>query len=99
MPAANEHHPSFASASMPAEAQQWAEIASSSAPKEDGVLAMADDDSQLTCRLLSLTVCSVVMKSEVVQDAEVSSSTLMYDDVLGGVAANESAADALCLCG
>ena len=38
-------------------------------------------------------------KEEIVQDAEVSSSTLMFDDVLGGVAADEGAADALCLCG
>ena len=80
---------------MPAEAQQWAGIASSSACKEDDVLAMADDASQAT-------VCDCVFSAdeeEVVQDAEVSSSTPMYDDVLGGVAADESAREALGLCG
>ena len=101
MPAANEHPPSFASASMPAEAQPWAEIALSSAPKEDDVLATADDDSQGT---VSDCVFSVsVDEEEVVQDPEVSSSTLalMYGDILGGVAADESAlaAEALGLCG
>ena len=45
MPSANEQHPSFASAIMPAEAQQWAEFASSSA--QGDVLAMSDDDRLL----------------------------------------------------
>ena len=80
---------------MPAEAQQWAEIVLSSAPKEDDVLAMADDDSQGTVSDCVFSDDEV----EVVQYAEVSSSTLMYGDVLGGVAGDESAAEALNLCG
>ena len=57
--------------------------------------AMADDDSQAT---VSDCVFSDD-EEEVVRDAEVSSSTLMFENVLGGVAADEGAADVLCLSG
>ena len=59
------------------------------------MFATADDDSQGT---VSDCVFSVD-EEEVVQDAEVASRALMYGDVVGGVAADEIAAEALGLGG